>query len=82
MLRAALAGALDSVPYEREPAFGLLTPTVCPDIPPAMLDARRTWQNHEAYDEQARALSQMFADNFQQYSGRVSKEIEEAGPAV
>jgi phosphoenolpyruvate carboxykinase (ATP) len=82
MLRAALAGALDSVPYDREPAFGLLTPTVCPDIPLGILDARSTWEDREAYDEQAQALSRMFADNFQQYSGRVSKEIEEAGPAA
>jgi phosphoenolpyruvate carboxykinase (ATP) len=82
MLRAALAGALDSIPYEREPAFGLLTPTVCPDIPPEILDARSTWQDREAYDGQARKLSQMFADNFRQYAGRVSKGIEEAGPAA
>jgi phosphoenolpyruvate carboxykinase (ATP) len=80
MLRAALAGALDSVPYNREPAFGLLTPSVCPDIPPEILDPRTTWEDGEAYDEQARKLSRMFADNFQQYAGRVSKEIEEAGP--
>jgi len=80
MLRAALAGALDSVPYDREPAFGLLRPTVCPDIPPEILDARSTWQDGAAYDEQARKLSRMFADNFRQYAGRVSKGIEEAGP--
>ena len=34
----------------------------------------------DAPDEQARKLSRMFADNFLQYAGRVSKEIEEAGP--
>ncbi len=81
MLRAALAGALDSVPYEREPAFGLVTPTGCPDVPQEMLNPRRAWQDGEAYDEQARKLSGMFADNFRQYAGRVSVEVEEAGPA-
>ena len=82
MLRAALAGALDSAPYERESAFGLLIPDVCPDVPPELLNPRCTWQDGEAYDEQARRLSQMFADNFRQYAGRVPREIEEAGPAT
>jgi phosphoenolpyruvate carboxykinase (ATP) len=82
MLRAALAGALDSVPYERQPAFGLMTPTLCPDVPPGLLNPRSTWQDGEAYDEQARQLARMFADNFRQYAGLVSKEIEDAGPAA
>jgi len=80
MIRAALAGALGAVPYEQEPIFGLFIPTACPDVPPELVDPRKTWQDGEAYDVQAAKLAKMFADNFQQYAPRVSREVKEAGP--
>ena len=82
MIRAALAGALDGVPYKQDPAFGLLIPTRCPDVPAEVLNPRNTWQDPQAYDVQARKLAKTFAENFQQYVGSVSKETEEAGPSA
>ena len=81
MVRAALAGALDGVPYEQEPAFGLLIPTRCPDVPAEVLNPRKTWEDPQAYDDQARKLAKTFAENFGQYVGSVSKETEKAGPS-
>ncbi len=80
MIRAALAGALGSVPYEQEPVLGLFIPTACPDVPPELLHPRNTWQDPQAYDVQAAKLAKMFADDFQQYAPRVSREVKEAGP--
>ena len=80
MIRAALSGTLDDVPFDQEPAFGLLIPTKCPDVPPEVLNPRSTWEDPQEYDTQARKLAKMFGENFQQYVGRVQKETEEAGP--
>jgi len=60
MVRAALKGELDDVEYRLDPVFGLRVPTVCPGVPPEILDPRQTWQNKGAYDEQARKLKAMW----------------------
>ena len=43
MIRAALSGALDDVPYSHDPVFNLDVPTTCPDVPTEVLSPRRTW---------------------------------------
>lgn len=60
MVRAALRGDLDGIEYRKDPVFGLHVPKVCPDVPSEILDPRQTWQNKEAYDEQARKLKAMW----------------------
>lgn len=60
MVRAALRGDLDGIEYRKDPVFGLHVPKVCPDVPSEVLDPRQTWQNKEAYDEQARKLKAMW----------------------
>lgn len=82
MVRAALAGKLDNVPMVTDPIFGLAVPTACPDVPSEFLQPRTTWQDHDAYDEQARELARMFAKNFEQYADRVSASVRAAGPRV
>ncbi len=82
MIRAALTGALDGVPFEREPVFGLLIPTKCPDVPARLLNPRSTWKDRRAYNVQARKLARAFGKNFRQYVGSVPKETEEAGPGA
>ena len=37
MLRAALEGQLDGVPYRTDPVFGLAVPTTCPGVPGEVL---------------------------------------------
>ena len=80
ILRAALDGALDDVPTQREPNFGLDIPTTCPDVPDEVLRPRDTWDDPEAYDGQARRLAAMFRENFRAYTSDVPKEVVRAGP--
>ena len=82
MVRAALSGALDDVPYETDPIFGVAVPTTCPDVPAEVLRPRRTWDDPEAYDRQAAALATMFAENFAAYADAVDASVRAAGPRV
>lgn len=82
MVRAALAGALNDVPYVTDPIFGLAVPTACPDLPAEFLQPRNTWSGKDAYDERARTLARMFADNFATYADGVAPEVREACPKV
>jgi phosphoenolpyruvate carboxykinase (ATP) len=81
MVRAALSGALDRARYHRDPVFGLAIPAAVPDVPPMLLDPRKTWADGAAYDAQARKLAGMFRENFTQYASQVSREVADAGPA-
>jgi phosphoenolpyruvate carboxykinase (ATP) len=80
MIRAALSGALDSVKYEKDPVFNLDAPTSCPDVPSEVLRPRDTWKNGADYDEQARNLARMFADNFKRFEDAVTPAVRAAGP--
>lgn len=75
LLRAALSGALDTVPYVREPFFGLEVPTACPGVPAEILQPRQLWSDPAAYDESARRLQRLFAENFQQFLGALDGEL-------
>jgi len=81
MVRAALDGALDDVPTETDPFFGLRMPTACPNVPAEVLNPRNTWADPDAYDAQAQKLTDMFRQNFQPFAGQVSEAVRAAGPA-
>src|SRR6188508_2609122 len=57
MVRAALSGALDRVPYEPDPVFGIEVPTEVPGVPSEILRPRDTWPDPAAYDAKARELA-------------------------
>jgi phosphoenolpyruvate carboxykinase (ATP) len=80
MINAALAGALDSVPYTRDAVFNLDVPTSCPGVPSDVLNPRSTWPNPADYDAQAAKLAKMFVDNFKGFEGDVSAAVKAAGP--
>jgi phosphoenolpyruvate carboxykinase (ATP) len=80
MIRAALSGALDQVGYEKDPTFNLDVPTTCPGVSAEVLKPRHTWANPSDYDEQARRLAQMFAENFKTFEQGVTAEVKAAGP--
>ena len=67
MVRAALNGALASVPTEVDPVFGLQVPVSCPGVPSGALRARDTWADPGAYDRQAQKLLAMFNENFRKF---------------
>jgi phosphoenolpyruvate carboxykinase (ATP) len=79
MVRAALTGKLSGVEMRVDPFFGLRVPVSCPDVPSGVLEPRSTWDNGKAYDEAARKLAGMFAENFEQYAAFVSPEVRAAG---
>jgi len=82
MIRAALAGELDAVPYETDPVFNVAVPATCPGVPPEILKPRATWSDPAAYDRQAARLAQMFADNFKAFESDVSATVRAAGPCL
>ena len=82
MVSAALSGALDSVPMQDDPVFGVAVPTACPNVPAELLWPRGTWRDKDAYDRSARHLAGMFNENFKAFEKDASKEVREAGPGV
>src|SRR4051812_2622937 len=45
MIRAVLSGALDKMPYERDPIFNVDVPSACPEVPSEVLKPRDTWSS-------------------------------------
>lgn len=79
MVRAALAGELDSVQTTTDPVFGLHVPQHVPGIPDELLNPRNTWPQPSEYDAQAKKLAEMFRANFEKF-GSESEAIKAAGP--
>jgi phosphoenolpyruvate carboxykinase (ATP) len=82
MINAALAGQLDKVQYRIDPIFNVEVPTSCPGVPEDVLDPRKTWPDGTAYDEQAKKLAGMFADNFKRFEQDVPPAVKAAGPTA
>jgi phosphoenolpyruvate carboxykinase (ATP) len=79
MVRAALSGALDDVPSEPDPIFGLAVPASCPDVPSEILQPRGTWADTDAYDRQARQLKAMFERNYSAFEAGAPETDTESG---
>lgn len=82
MVQAAIGGALDGQIFTPHPYFGVLMPETCPDVPAEILNPRHTWDNGEAYDQQAERLAELFIQNFEQYRAEASEEIRSASPLL
>jgi phosphoenolpyruvate carboxykinase (ATP) len=82
MIKAALAGLLDQVVYERDPFFNLDVPTSCPGVPADVLNPRKTWMHPADYDAQAAKVAGMFIENFKNFEGGVAADVIAAGPKV
>ena len=67
---------------ENSRAEGRDIPTTCPGVPDAVLDARTTWPDKAAYDEQAKKLAAMFVENFKTFEKDVAPAVKAAGPKV
>jgi len=73
-------GSLTEASMETDPTFGFDVPTECPEVPSEILIPKNTWDDPEAYDEQAQKLAGLFADHFEKYEDMASPEIAAAGP--
>ena len=78
LLSAALDGSLNEVEFRRDPNFGFDVPVSVGGVADILLDPRRTWDDGDAYDEQARKLVGMFADNFAQYVEYIDEDVKAA----
>ena len=74
MVNAAIEGRIPKE-YETEPFFGLRIPKTVPDVPSDVLNPRNAWSDKDAYDAQARKLSQLFFDNFKRFEDHVSTSV-------
>jgi len=82
MVRAALAGELDSTEFGTDPVFGVAVPLEVRGVPAELLDPRSTWADKAAFDDKAADLARMFVENFAQYADGVSEEVRGAGPVL
>jgi phosphoenolpyruvate carboxykinase (ATP) len=82
LIHAALDGSLAEIPTETEPYFGLNVPVSCPGVAFEILNPINTWADKAAYDEQARKVAQMFAENFAAFADTVSATVRAAGPSL
>jgi phosphoenolpyruvate carboxykinase (ATP) len=82
LLNAALEGRLDGVPMRADPYFGFAVPLEVEGVDPAILDPRRTWADHTAYDAMAKKLVGMFVKNFERFEAMAGAEVKAANPSV
>lgn len=82
LLTAALTGKLNNTEFRRDPVFGVEVPVAVEGVPTKLLDPRSTWADKAAYDEQARKLAKMFAENFKTLEKAVDEKIRLAGPVI
>ena len=75
LLTAALNGSLADAKFRKDPHFGFDVPVHVDGVPEILLDPRRTWEDHDAYDVQAAKLVKMFADNFAQYLSHIDDDV-------
>jgi phosphoenolpyruvate carboxykinase (ATP) len=81
LVNAALSGTLKSQPMRTDPLFGFQVPRALDGIEATILTPRDTWHDKAAYDTQARALIDMFTNNFGKFEPHVDAEVRAAGPA-
>jgi phosphoenolpyruvate carboxykinase (ATP) len=62
--------------------FGFEVPMEVAGVPPHLLDPRRTWADKLAFEQQARKLVLMFAENFRRFEDAVDAEVCAAGPRL
>ena len=82
MIKAALAGTLDTVEYKTDRFFNLDVPQSVPGVPSDVLNPRNTWENPAEYDAQAARLAGMFIENFKSFEVEASADVIAAGPKV
>ena len=80
MVTAALNGSIEKSTFIHDDLFNLDIPTKIDDCPDDILNPRDTWNDKNAYDEQAKKLAKMFKDNFDKKYPHMPDSIKNAGP--
>ena len=80
LLNAALSGALNAVPFRKDPVFGFEVPLQCEGVPTDILDPGSTWPSRAEYDSKYDALAARFIANFKLFAEGCPREVVAAGP--
>ena len=78
VVTAIVSGKLKDVEYETLPGFNLNIPKHVDGVDDVLLNPRKTWNNREAHDINARKLINLFVENFKRF--QVNDDIKNAGP--
>ncbi len=74
------AGTLADAPTLADPIFGVHTVTAVPGVAAELLQPRLAWADGAQYDETAKRLAELFAENFVKYAAVAGPEVAAAGP--
>ncbi len=80
VISAILSGELHNAEMEMLPGFNLMIPKGLPGVESHLLDPRKGWDDHAAYDASLEVLMAKFIENFKKYT--VDQKILDAGPAM
>jgi phosphoenolpyruvate carboxykinase (ATP) len=80
LLNAALNGSLEKMTMKTDPVFGFQVPTEAPNVPAEILDPRNTWSDPQGYEAQAKKLTVLFHENFEQFKEGTPERVLAAGP--
>jgi phosphoenolpyruvate carboxykinase (ATP) len=69
-VNAILDGAVNETTWEKDPVFGWELPASIPDVDPSVLHPRESWSDPKDYDAAQKKLAEMYAKNFEKYSGK------------
>ncbi len=75
-------GSLAGVKTTEDPIFGVHVPESCPNVPSDVLVPKNTWSDAKKYEDTAKKLAHLFAENFKKYEDVASAEIRGAGPRI
>lgn len=68
LVRAALDGSLERVPFEEDPHFQLRFPAYCPGLSALATNPKTTWKDPKAYTAKAQELAHLFQEHLKHYN--------------
>lgn len=80
LLNAALDGSLNKGAFRSDDVFGFEVPIEAEGVITRILTPRDTWDDADAYDQQAQKLAAMFKENFKLFEASVTEAVKQAGP--
>ena len=73
-------GELEKAEFVDFPIFNFKIPRGVTGVPSEILDPAKSWKDKAGYKTSIEELAERFTKNFEKYAGKVSKEIQAAGP--